>query len=37
MVRDCEFVESKMDGKPYQAGKFASNLRKHLMMVFFIF
>uniref|UniRef100_A0A914X6B5 phospholipase D n=1 Tax=Plectus sambesii TaxID=2011161 RepID=A0A914X6B5_9BILA len=28
---DCEFEDSKMNGKPYRAGKFASGLRKHLM------
>uniref|UniRef100_A0A158R3R6 Phospholipase n=1 Tax=Syphacia muris TaxID=451379 RepID=A0A158R3R6_9BILA len=31
LVRDCQFVPSKMNGKPYQAGKFAISLRKHLM------
>uniref|UniRef100_A0A0R3RYQ1 phospholipase D n=1 Tax=Elaeophora elaphi TaxID=1147741 RepID=A0A0R3RYQ1_9BILA len=32
LVKDCENVSSQMDGKPYNAGKFAFSLRKALMM-----
>ncbi|EJD74136.1 phospholipase D [Loa loa] len=32
LVKDCENVPSRMDGKPYNAGKFAFSLRKALMM-----
>ncbi|VDK78403.1 unnamed protein product [Litomosoides sigmodontis] len=32
LVKDCENVSSRMDGKPYDAGKFALSLRKALMM-----
>jgi phospholipase D1/2 len=35
VVEDKEFVPSKMNGQPYQAGKFASSLRKRLMSVSF--
>jgi len=29
-VEDTEFVDGKMNGEPYQCGKFAGGLRKHL-------
>ncbi|VIO94868.1 Phospholipase d protein 1, putative [Brugia malayi] len=32
LVKDYENVSSRMDGKPYDAGKFAFSLRKTLMM-----
>ncbi|KAM3718441.1 Phospholipase [Dirofilaria immitis] len=32
LVKDYEHVPSRMNGKPYDAGKFASSLRKTLMM-----
>lgn len=32
-MKDTEFVASKMNGRPYQAGKFALSLRRHLMEV----
>ncbi|VDK80287.1 unnamed protein product [Onchocerca ochengi] len=32
LVKDCEHVPSRMNGKSYDAGKFASSLRKTLMM-----
>lgn len=35
LVTDTEFVPSTMNGRPYQAGKFASSLRKNLMKVGF--
>uniref|UniRef100_A0A1I8ECW6 Phospholipase n=1 Tax=Wuchereria bancrofti TaxID=6293 RepID=A0A1I8ECW6_WUCBA len=31
LVKDCENVSSRMNGKPYDAGKFAFSLRKTLM------
>lgn len=31
LITDHEFVESRMNGLPYNAGKFAFSLRKHLM------
>lgn len=37
LVKDCENVPSRMDGKPYDAGKFAFSLRKALMMVSYRF
>ena len=30
MIEDTEFVDGKMNGEPYQCGKFAGGLRKHL-------
>jgi len=30
LVQDTRFVESRMDGKPYNAGAFACSLRKSL-------
>lgn len=33
LVTDKEFVPSTMNGQPYQAGRFASSLRKRLMQV----
>ncbi|KAL3995479.1 Phospholipase D Active site motif family protein [Acanthocheilonema viteae] len=32
LIKDCENVSSRMDGKSYDAGKFAFTLRKALMM-----
>jgi phosphatidylserine/phosphatidylglycerophosphate/cardiolipin synthase-like enzyme len=33
LISDQEFIDSKMDGNPYQAGKFAYALRQRLMRV----
>ena len=35
LISDSEFFDSKMDGKPYKAGKFAYSLRQRLMKVSF--
>lgn len=33
VIEDTEFIPSQMNGQPYEAGKFASSLRKQLMSV----
>ncbi|VDN60541.1 unnamed protein product [Dracunculus medinensis] len=32
LIKDIDFIPSKMNGRPYEAGKFAISLRKRLMM-----